>query len=144
MTIIAITGVTGDVGYTACKIIAAVAEVRKLVVTCRTKEKAERVIGNLIRDTGKERSFFSYVVVDLSDHASLMSAIKEFPKVDRLCLNAGGLGWLAINEQTGMTESMMNNVLGNTILSDGLVKAGKITKGGRIVYIGSEVTRSIQ
>ena len=75
--------------------------------------------------------------------ASIMSAIKAFPAVDRLCLNAGGLGETKIHEASGATDSIVSNVLGNAMLVDGLIEAKKIKKDGRIVYIGSEVTRAI-
>ena len=50
----------------------------------RTKEKAERVLGKLLEETGKKPSFFSYVILDLDDIASITAAVKSFPKVDYL------------------------------------------------------------
>jgi len=143
MVAIAITGATGDVGYETCKQVSAVAEVTKLIITARTEEKASAVIAELVKDTGKDHSFFDFVVVDLSDYASVMTAVRAFPNVDRLCLNAGGLGYSKIHEPSGATDAVVYNVLGHSLLSDELLKAGKLNAGGRIIYIGSEVTRPV-
>ena len=143
MATIAITGATGDVGYETCVQLSAVAEVTKLIVTTRTEEKANAVIAELMKDTGKERGWFDFVVVDLSDYASVMEAVRVFPQVDRLCLNAGGFGYTKIHEPSGATDAVVYNVLGHSLLSDELLKAGKLNAGGRIIYIGSEVTRPV-
>jgi len=143
MVVIAITGATGDVGYETCKQISAVAEVTKLIVTARTEAKAGAVVAKLVKDTGKDRAWFDYVVLDLSDHASVMAAVQTFPQVDRLCLNAGGLSDIKTHKQSGTTDAIVSNVLGHSVLSDELLKSGKINAGGRIIYIGSEVTRPV-
>ena len=143
MVAIAITGATGDVGYETCRQVSAVPEVSKLIITTRTEEKAKAVIAELIKDTGKDRKFFDFVVVDLSDYESVMRAVKAFPKVDRLVLNAGGFGYTTIHEPSGATDAVVYNVLGHSLLSEGLLEAGKLNAGGRIIYIGSEVIRPI-
>jgi len=143
MVVVALTGANGDVGYETCKQLSAVAEVTKLIVTARTEEKAGAVIDKLAADTGKDRSWFGFVVVDLSDYTSVMAAVQDFPQVDRLLLNAGGFGNTKIHRPSGATDGVVINVLGHSVLSDGLIKAGKISAGGRIIYIGSEVTRPV-
>ena len=141
MTVIALTGATGDVGYEACRQLALVEEVTKIVITARSKEQAQAVIAQLKSDTGKD--FFEYVVVNFRDLNSIMAAVSAFPKLDRLCLNAGGLGRCTMHAASGVTDAMVDNVLGHSILSDNLIKFGKISPGGRIVYVGSEVSRVI-
>ena len=61
-------------------------------MTCRSQEKCDRVVASLLADTGKPPAFFGSVVLDLDKTASIQAAVEAFPKVDRLCLNAGGLG----------------------------------------------------
>lgn len=143
MVCIALTGATGDVGYEACRQLCLVPEVTKIVITARSKQQAEAVVTQLIGDTGKEAAFFQYVIVNLRDLNSIMEAVRLFPKVDRLCLNAGGFGRCTMHTISGVTDAMVDNVLGHSILSDNLVKFGKILPGGRIVYVGSEVSRSL-
>jgi len=98
-----------------------------------------------VKESGRDRSIFEYVVLDLSDLRSITEAANKFPKVDRLCLNAGGLTLNTLHEKAGATTSMVSNVIGHSILSDMLLKAKKInTDGsGRIVYVGSEVSRTL-
>jgi hypothetical protein len=103
------------------------------------------VIEKLMKDTSKDRGMLDYVVLDLDDLKSIMEATKKFPPVDRLCLNAGGLTRNTLHEKSGTTTGMVSNVIGHSILSDELLKAGKISNDGkgRIVYIGSEVSRTM-
>ena len=98
-----------------------------------------------MKDTGtKDRSMFDYVVLDLSDIKSIMDAVKKFPHIDRICLNAGGLTSNTVHEKSGATTGIVSNVLGHSILTDELLKAGKVNiTGGRIVYVGSEITRTL-
>jgi len=42
-----------------------------------------------------------------------------------------------------MTDSMVINTMGHAVLVDGLLAAGKIPKGSRVVFVGSEVSRSV-
>jgi len=143
MVCIAVTGATGDVGYEACRQLALVAEVTKIVITSRSEPQAKAVMAQLESDTGRDASFFSYVLLDLRTYDSITAAVEAFPPVDRLCLNAGGMGNNQIHLPTGATDCMVDNCLGNAVLTEGLLKAGKIRSGGRIVYVGSEVARSL-
>jgi len=88
---------------------------------------------------------FDFVVLYLSDLNSIMDAAEKFPRIDRLCLNAGGLAMNSLHEKSGATTSVVTNVVGHSILSDELLKAGKISTDGtgRIVYVGSEVSRTM-
>jgi len=104
---------------------------------------SEAVVAQLLVDTGKPAAFFDYVILDLRDLASITAAVESLPQVDRLCLNAGGVGRNNMVALMGATDAMVDNVLGHAVLSDGLLKAGKLKAGARIVYIGSEVTRTI-
>jgi len=140
MVLIAMTGANGDVGVEACRQLVAVDEVTKILITCRSKEKAETTISTLVTKTGKDASMFDYLLLDLTDLSSIDKAIEDFPKVDRLCLNAGMLGKCKYH-MSGVVDCMVANTLGHAVLVDGLIKAEKITAGSRVVYVGSEISR---
>jgi len=143
MVTISITGGNGDVGTEASKQLSALDEVTKIYLTCRSKEKAEGAIDNLVKITGKDPSFFGYILLDVMDITSIKNAIKDFPKVDRLCLNIGGLANCKIHEASGAVDAMVMNTLGQVVLANGLIDAKKVAVGGRIIFVGSEVSRSV-
>jgi len=143
MVLIAMTGGNGDVGIETCKQAAAFTEVDKILITTRSEEKGAKSIQILMEETGKDESFFEHVILDLTDYDSIVNAAKAFPpKVDRLCLNAGGAG---NNEKhlSGATDCMVMNTIGHALLVDELFKLGKIPDGSRVVFVGSEVSRPL-
>jgi len=143
MVLILITGGNGDVGIEACKQLTTKPEVTKVVITCRSEEKATKTIDGLVVDTGKDPSFFGYVVMDLTDYSSIVEGAKACPKkIDRLCLNVGGLGKCEMHP-CGATDGMVLNTLGHALLFDKLVELGKISKGSRVIYVGSEVSHDV-
>eukprot|EP00449_Zooxanthella_nutricula_P001289 CAMPEP_0198515710 /NCGR_PEP_ID=MMETSP1462-20131121/17479_1 /TAXON_ID=1333877 /ORGANISM="Brandtodinium nutriculum, Strain RCC3387" /LENGTH=378 /DNA_ID=CAMNT_0044245215 /DNA_START=52 /DNA_END=1188 /DNA_ORIENTATION=+ len=144
MVVIAITGANVGVGYEVARQLAAVSEVTQIVITCRSAKKADAAISQLVQDTGKAKTFFEAVILDLGDLASIESAIGSFPSFDRLCLNAGGLGTGKMHASgNGMTDSMVINTMGHAALVDGLIANGKIRSGSRVVWVGSEVSRDV-
>lgn len=143
MVLILITGGNGDVGVEACKQLATKPEVTKVVITCRSEEKATKTIDGLVADTGKDPSFFGFVVMDMTDYSSIVEGAKVFPeKIDRLCLNVGGLADCEMHP-CGATDGMVKNTLGHVLLFDKLVEAGKVPKGSRVIYVGSEVCHDV-
>lgn len=63
-------------------------EVKKMILTSRSKEKAEAAISNLMDETGKPRGWFEYVVLDLTDYRSCLAAAEALPSgLDRICLS---------------------------------------------------------
>ena len=139
---IVVTGANAGCGYEACKQLAAVDEVGHIVVGVRSDEKAKDTIGSLVLETGKDASFFSSIIIDSADLASIKAAVEVFPKFDRLCLNAGGLASTALHA-SGATNTMVVNSLDAAALVDGLLAANKVPAGSRVIYIGSEVARTI-
>ena len=87
MTVIALTGATGDVGYEACRQLALVEEVTKIVITARSKEQAQAVIAQLKSDTGKD--FFEYVVVNFRDLNSIYGGCLGIPEARPPLLKRG-------------------------------------------------------
>jgi NAD(P)-dependent dehydrogenase (short-subunit alcohol dehydrogenase family) len=142
MVKVAITGGTSGVAYEACKQLCSVAEVSGIVITSRTSANAEAAIEKLKAATGKADSFFEYVVLDLEELSSIVAAISAFPKVDRICLNGSQLGKCKLNGQSMVTDAM-TSVLGHTILTDGLMAAGRLNAGARIVHVGGEIARPL-
>lgn len=144
MVVIAITGAASGVGYEAARQLSAESEVTKLVLTVRSAQKAEVALSKLVQETGKDKSFYEFVVLDLSDLSSIKAAVPSFPAFDRICLNAGGLSTTTMHASgNGITENMVINTMGHAVLVDGLLAAGKLPAGSRVVYIGSEVARSL-
>ena len=59
-------------------------EVKKMILTSRSKEKAEAAISNLMDETGKPRGWFEYVVLDLTDYRSCLAAAEALQVVEEL------------------------------------------------------------
>ena len=66
------------------------------------------------------------------DIISIKEAIDAFPKIDRLCLNIGGLGECKIHKPSGAVDGMAINTLGQVVLANGLIDAKKIVSGGEL------------
>jgi NAD(P)-dependent dehydrogenase (short-subunit alcohol dehydrogenase family) len=144
MVVIAITGGASGCGYEAARQLSAVSEVTKIVITARSAQKVDGAISKLVKETGKDKSFYDSIILDLGNMSSIQSAIAAFPDFDRLCLNAGGFGTGKMHSSGNhMTDSMVINTMGHAVLVDGLLAAGKLPKGSRVVFVGSEVSRAL-
>ena len=143
MVLILLTGGNGDVGVECCKQLATKPEVTKVVITCRSEEKATKTIDTVVAATGKDRSFFGYAIIDFMNYASIVEGVKSCPdKIDRLCLNVGALGKLEMHP-CGATDAVVINALCHALFFEKLMEAGKVQKGARIIYVGSEVSHDI-
>eukprot|EP00605_Chrysophyceae_sp_TOSAG23-4_P002630 GSChrysophyteH1.ASY1.ANO1.2906.1 assembled CDS len=140
-SVVLITGANQGVGYEACKQVSADSKTSKIILTCRSAAKAETAIASLMRDTNKPRELYDFVELDLGDIDTVNAAIESLPKVDRVCLNAGVVG-SGLNEKCGVNNNFVAT-LGHAKLVNGLIAAGKIGSGARVIYIGSELTRSL-
>merc|ERR1711998_193363 len=115
-----------------------------IVMTGGSSAKADKAVEELAKLTGKDKTFFSYVLMDCDDLQSVKTAVDAFPDdFDRLMLNAGGFGNGKIHEASGATQAQVINTLGHAVLVDGLLDKGKIKDGAWVVYVGSEVSRSL-
>lgn len=143
MVLILLTGGNGDVGVECCKQLATKPEVTKVVITCRSEKKATQTIDAVVAATGKDRSFFGYAIIDFMNYASIVEGVKSCPdKIDRLCLNVGGLGTCNMHK-CGATDAVVLNALCHALFFDKLMEAGKLSNGSRIIYVGSEVSHDI-
>mmetsp|Transcript_22850 Transcript_22850/g.60360 ORF Transcript_22850/g.60360 Transcript_22850/m.60360 type:complete len:339 (+) Transcript_22850:59-1075(+) len=144
MVVIAITGGASGIGYEAARQLSSVPEVTKIVITARSAQKADGAISKLVKETGKDKSFYDSVIVELGDLTSIKAAVASFPAFDRLCLNAGGIGTGKMHASgNGITDTMVINTMGHAALVDGLLAVGKIPAGSRVVYVGSEAARGL-
>lgn len=136
-----ITGANQGVGYEACKQMSDDSRISKVILTCRSSAKAETAISSLMQETNKPREFFDYAVLDLGDIETIDAAIASLPTLDRVCLNAGVVSH-GLHKESGVNNNFVST-LGHAKLVEGLIAAGKIGSGSRVIYIGSELTRSM-
>eukprot|EP00614_Pseudopedinella_elastica_P011025 CAMPEP_0172596808 /NCGR_PEP_ID=MMETSP1068-20121228/16652_1 /TAXON_ID=35684 /ORGANISM="Pseudopedinella elastica, Strain CCMP716" /LENGTH=335 /DNA_ID=CAMNT_0013396003 /DNA_START=8 /DNA_END=1018 /DNA_ORIENTATION=+ len=138
--VVVVTGANQGVGFDACRQFALAPRVAKVVLTFRSPDKANRAIEALATATGKDKSLFDFVVLDLDSRDSATKAVDALPaKIDRLVLNAGAV---TAGVKNGVTATFSSTV-GHGILTEGLLEAGKLQPGARVLYAHSEVSRWI-
>ncbi|WP_235423443.1 SDR family NAD(P)-dependent oxidoreductase [Pseudoalteromonas luteoviolacea] len=137
-----ITGANAGLGKEAALQLAARPEVEVVYLGCRNKHKAAAAQQALEQITG--RNIFEVLEIDVSNIASVERAVHDLPQsVDALIMNAGGTGgkrFSAINS-AGVTEIFAVNLLGHSVLTERLLKCGKLTQVA--VYAGSEAARGV-
>ena len=89
-----------------------------------------------MQETNKPREFFDYAVLDLGDIETINAAIASLPTLDRVCLNAGVVSH-GLHKESGVNNNFVST-LGHAKLVEGLIAAGKIGSGSRVIYIGTE------
>lgn len=140
---IVVTGSSSGVGYAACAGLAAAAassNIGKIVCTARSTAKGEATVAKLVAETGQDASLFDFAVLDLDDYASVAAAVQSLPAtVDRLVLNAGNSA-AGMHSTSGVTKTFQS-ALGHAVLVDGLVAAGKLSSGSRVLYASGEPIR---
>ena len=137
---VCITGGNRSIGFETAKQLAEDGEVGKVIITSRSQEKAEAAIASLTGEFGLAAEKFDHVVLDLESKASVLAAVEALPKVDRIVLNAGG--YYRGMHEAGVTKTFAAT-LGHTVLVDGLIAAGKIGKGSRVIYSVTEGLRAV-
>ena len=140
---ILITGANGGLGKESARQLALINGTEKIYLACRNLAKAEEAKQSLEKSTGK--SIFEIVIMDVSNPASVRSAVAELSEpIDALIMNAGGMGGKNPLNMTsnGVTSLVAANVLGHVILLDELLKAKKLKKVA--LYAGSEGARGVE
>ena len=137
-----ITGANAGLGKESAKQLAMRAGIEKIYLGCRNMDKALAAKAQLEQETG--RRVFEVLQIDVSDLESVRSAVAVLPEpVEGLLMNAGGTGGQKFYKRTsdGVTQIFAVNLLGHTVLTNELLKAGKLTKTA--VYAGSEAARGV-
>lgn len=137
-----ITGANAGLGKETAKQLAMRAGVEKIYLGCRNMDKAQAAKAELEQQTG--RRIFEILQIDVSDLDSVRAAVAALPEaVEGLLMNAGGTGGQKFYETNGdgVTQIFAVNLLGHTVLTNELLKAGKLTKTA--VYAGSEAARGV-
>ena len=148
---ILITGANTGLGFECARQLASQSGVEKIILGCRSQERAEAAKQKLQGLTGKDESFFQIALMDVANLDSVRKAAAKLSQeedyIDGLVLNAGGLGGLEprkLTEDSGVTFNVAVNVLGHVLLVDELIKANKIRgDAASVVLSGSEAARGV-
>lgn len=139
---ILITGANSGLGFEAARQFALRKGISKIVLACRNKVRAQDALRQLEELTGKK--IFETLIVDVGDLESCRQAAEDLnTKVDGIILNAGGGGGTDPTKLTkdGVMFIFAINVLGHVHLTDLLMKNGKLSKGGTVMYVASFAAR---
>jgi len=139
---ILITGANSGLGFEAARQFALRDGISKIVLACRNKDRAQEALLELEELTGKK--IFETLIVDVSDLESCEKAAEDLnTTVDGIILNAGGGGGTDPTRLTkeGVTVIFAINVLGHVHLTDLLMKNGKLSKQGSVMYVASFAAR---
>ena len=138
-----LTGANTGIGYECCKQLAKHEGITKIILACRSRDKAEAAKKSLQEDC-KSHVIFEILVIDLSNLDSVRKAVDELAEpIDGLVLNAGSAGGATPGKitQYGVTEIAATNVLGHVLLVDLLLKQKKLS--GTVVFSGTEASRGL-
>lgn len=134
-----VTGVNMGIGKDMCRQLALRSDIRKVYLGCRNRGRADAAVADLKAEI--KRDIFDVIVIDMSDVKSVRTALKNIPEpIDWLFMIAGGVIGPDATKLTadGATTTFATNVLGHTVLLEGLIDA-KLLRGGAVLA-GSEAT----
>lgn len=137
-----ITGANSGIGKDVARQLAERPNFGTIYLACRNLAKAQVAKQELEAATG--RSIFEIVVVDLTDLASVQTAVASLAQpLDAVVMNAGGTGGPTPRVLTpdGVTQMFASNVLGHVVLLEALLAGGKL--GEVAIYVGSEAARGV-
>ncbi|USD64291.1 SDR family NAD(P)-dependent oxidoreductase [Vibrio sp. SCSIO 43136] len=137
-----VTGANAGIGFEFARQLAEQDHIKKIVLGCRSEEKAQAARFRLTTMTG--RDIFEILIMDVADTNSVKQAVTELTApIDAVVLNAGGMGGQQPNQLTkdGVTMIFASNVLGHVVLVNELIKHQLVTS--TILYAGSETARGI-
>lgn len=133
-----VTGANSGLGLETCRQLADQGA-SKVILGCRSEDKAKAAISKLVALTGK--NVFEMLVIDVSDSKSSLAAAETLNHtLDGIVLNAGGMSFGVANELTtdGVTNIFAQNVLGHAIFLERVISLGKLSEGAAVVYAGTE------
>lgn len=138
-----VTGATSGLGYSAAAQLAD-ASWSQVVITGRSRDKADRSVAKLGDETGKD--VFSAVELDLNKPSRVEEAADELirrgDQIDFLLLNAGMVsGSELVKTSENVEITFASTLIGHHQLTMRLLAGGILAPGARIVIVGSEAAR---
>ena len=138
-----VTGTSSGLGFETSAQLAE-AGYDRVIVTARTKAKAETTRERLERRTGK--TVFETLVLDNDSLEVVESAATELArrggKIDTLILNAGMVpGNDIMRSHDGLEATVASTLVGHHLLTMRLLEHGLLSHSARIVIAGSEAAR---
>ncbi len=143
-----ITGANGGIAIETVKILIDKGA-KRIVLACRTQEKAEKVKSLLHSNDILE----AYGGFDMQDKESIVSAVAALPKnkpFDIVFFQAGGMivsndfQFIETVKGKPVEKTIYQNVIGSYIALTALKQENLIAKGGRVVFAGGEGARGIK
>jgi len=115
----------------------------RVILACRSIEKAEAARTQLAERTGKD--VFAVLAIDTSEVASAEAAAEELRErgehIDFLLLNAGASGKDPSYNSDGVETTYASTLVGHHVLTMRALDHGLLTQHARIVIAGSEGAR---
>jgi len=139
---ILITGANSGLGFEAARQFALREGISKITLACRDKARAQDALQQLQELTGK--NIFEILILDVGDLKSCRKAAEDLNyNIDGIILNAGGGGGTDPTKLTndGVMFIFSINVLGHVHFTDLLMKNGKLSKEGAVMYVASFAAR---
>jgi len=139
-----VTGANSGLGFEAAAQLAE-AGYGRVILACRTLEKAERARAQLVERIGSDP--FETLAVDVSSVESARLASDELARrgtaIDAVLLNAGMVAGDAMGKSVdGLELAFASSIVGHHVLTARLHQAGLLTEGARVVIAGSESARN--
>lgn len=139
-----VTGANSGLGFEAAAQLAEVGYGR-IILACRTLEKAERARQQLVERVGFDR--FEMLAVDVSSIESAQTASDELVgrggTIDAVLLNAGMVpGDTMAKSADGLELAFASSIVGHHVMTLRLLGAGLLSADARVVIAGSEGARN--
>jgi NAD(P)-dependent dehydrogenase (short-subunit alcohol dehydrogenase family) len=143
-----ITGANGGLGLDSVRKLAILPATKKVYLACRSEDKANAAIEQLVTTSNIDKNKLQYVHFDACDSKTDLAKITQGIDVplNGVILNAGGIGSDTTGKPTGVNNVLnvyQMNVIGNLQLVEILRDAKQLASGCRIVYSGSEGARGV-
>ena len=141
-----VTGANSGIGFETSRMLADEESVSRIVLACRSEDKAQAAIKRLVQTTGRPPSTFSTVPLDTSSLNSVNTAVGlTAGPIDMMVLNSGGMGsddHLKLTSD-GITKVMAINTTGHAAFFEGLLAGKKLAKDAKVIFTSSEIARGM-